>query len=304
MNVEIGQDTIAVDYDIWESSTDPADSDRILNAYLRAIEFVFSNPESDYGEADLLGLEDSKRLRQVNRNPPPPVVNCIHTLVDKVVNAQPDAMAVCAWDGTMSFRKLDRAANALANHLHTLGVGPEVMVGMCMDKSRWSAVSALAILKAGGVVLPLATQQPLARLRIVLDDTRASIVLVDVGQKLRLHSDDLPTLSLIEIGPELLEGLEPVSDGHIVCPEVDSNNAAWVVYTSGSTGIPKGVVLQHSVSDLAHPQINCVLTLSSGVVFKYRGPWNRIWGHIEVPRLTIRLAHVRRNDPRDIHNSL
>lgn len=246
LSVEIGDDTIKVDYDIWKSTTDVDYANNILSAYLRAIEFVLTSPEADFGEGDLLGLEDSKRLQQVNRIPPTPNSTCIHTIVAEVVSRQPDAMAVCAWDGTMTFRQLDRAATALANHLSHIGVGPEVMVGMCMDKSRFSSVSTLAILKAGGVVLPLSTQQPLARLQIVLNDTRAKIVLVDAGQKQRLSTEELPQLHLIQITAEFLEGLSPVPDGQVICPQVGTSNAAWVVYTSGSTGVPKGIVLEHS----------------------------------------------------------
>lgn len=245
-----------VDYDIWKSTTDVDYANNILSAFLRAIEFVLASPDSDFGEGDLLGLEDSKRLQQVNRIPPTPNATCIHTIVAEVTKRQPDAMAVCAWDGTMTFRELDRAASALANYLSSLGVGPEVMVGMAMDKSRFSSVSTLAILKAGGVVLPISTSQPLARLQIVLNDTQARIVLVDAGQKQRLSAEELPSLHLIEITTEFFEDLPSVTDGQVICPQVDTNNGAWVVYTSGSTGVPKGIVLQHSVSLRFPPSIH------------------------------------------------
>ncbi|UKZ97170.1 NRPS [Trichoderma asperellum] len=246
LNVEIGDDTIIVDYDIWKSTTDVDYANNILSAYLRAIEFVLGNPNAEFGEGDLLGREDSKLLQQINGIPPTPNSTCIHTIVAEVTSRQPDAVAVFAWDGTMTFRQLDRAASALANHLSNLGVGPEVMVGMSMDKSRFSSVSTLAILKAGGVVLPLSTQQPLARLQIVLNDTQAKIILVDAEQKKRLSSEELPGLHLVEITTGFLESLPSVPDGQVICPQVGTSNAAWVVYTSGSTGVPKGVVLQHS----------------------------------------------------------
>ena len=195
---------------------------------------------------DVLGNKDLKRLQEVNGTPPRPCSTCIHTLVEETVSRQPDAMAVCAWDGTMTYRALDQVATKLAYRLANLGVGPEVIVGACMDKSRWMAVSTLAILKAGGVVLPLSTQQPLARLEIVLKDTRARIVLVDAGQMERLGREGLLDLHLIQVDTELLDGLDSVSDGQVVCPDVRTSHAAWIVYTSGSTGVPKGVVLQHS----------------------------------------------------------
>ncbi|KAK4985318.1 NRPS protein [Elasticomyces elasticus] len=246
INVEIGQDTISVDYGIWNSTTDKTDAEKILSAFLRAITFILANPDAGFGDVDVLGPDDLKMLHNVNGIPPTPCSTCIHSLIEETTSRQPNAVAVCAWDGTMTYRALDQQASKLAKHLLNLGVGPEVIVGMCMEKSRWAAVSTLAILKAGGVVLPLSTQQPLARLLIVLNDTRARIVLVDAGQMGRLSGEGLPELHLIQVEAKLLDGLDFIPDGQVICPDVEPSNAAWIVYTSGSTGVPKGVVLQHS----------------------------------------------------------
>ena len=154
------------------------------------------------------------------------------------------------WDGTMTYSEVDNLASRLGHHLATVfDIGPEAKVGICMDKSCWAVVAMLATLKAGGVVLPLSTQQPHARLQLVLNDTQAPIILVDSKQMHRLSSLGP---RLVRIDREFVDGLPPLTE---IGADVQPGNAAWIVYTSGSTGIPKGVVLQHyalCTSLLAH----------------------------------------------------
>jgi amino acid adenylation domain-containing protein len=214
----------------------------MLNCFIRGIEFILASPESRVGDFDAITEEDAKLLRELNGNGRQAVNRCIHSMLREVTDRQPDAVALHAWDGVMTYHELDVAASALAYHLMDLGVGPEIMVGICMDKSLWVAVSMLAVLKAGGVVLPLGTQQPMARLQIVLQDTQAQIVLTDAAQMERLAGVGL---NLITIDKHFIDGLAPATS-RFACNTVRPSNAAWVVYTSGSTGLPKGVVLQHS----------------------------------------------------------
>ncbi|KAF4448426.1 hypothetical protein F53441_8149 [Fusarium austroafricanum] len=241
LNVEIGEAGIAVDYDIWTSTTNQGDAAKMLSCFLEAIRFIMTNPNARVGEFDGISSKDAQHLRSVNGDGRKAVESCIHTLVQEVTDRQPDAMAVYAWDGTMTYRELDVAASSLAEHLMSLQIGPEIMVGICMDKSCWAAVSMLAVLKAGGIVLPLGADQPLSRLETILSDTKAPIILVDRAQQERL-GDICP--QLIEVTQELFSTLPPASGS--ACATVTTDNAAWVVYTSGSTGTPKGVVLQHS----------------------------------------------------------
>lgn len=230
----------------------------MLNCFLEAIRFILASPEAKIGDFDGISPEDAQYLRDINGDGRQAVESCIHTLVQEVTDRQPEAIAVYAWDGTITYRELDVAASSLAEHLMMLHVGPEIMVGICMNKSRWAAVSMLAVLKSGGIVLPLGADQPLSRLQTILSDTRAPIILVDQAQRERLQ-DVGP--QLIEVNQGLFSTLPSVSRS--ACTTVGTGNAAWVVYTSGSTGTPKGVVLQHSAL--------CTSIQSHGAAFGVKG---------------------------------
>ncbi|KAK2668210.1 Polyketide synthase, phosphopantetheine-binding domain [Fusarium oxysporum f. sp. vasinfectum] len=228
INVEIGEGGIAVDYDIWTSTTNQADAAKMLNCFLEAIRFIIANPSAKVNSFDGISSKDAQHLRDVNGEGRQPVASCIHTLVQEVTDRQPDAMAVYAWDGTMTYRELDTAASSLAEHLMKLNIGPEVMVGICMDKSRWAAVSMLAVLKSGGIVLPLGADQPLSRLQTILSDTKAPIILVDNAQLNRLK--DLGPQQLIEVNEALFQTLPSASCS--ACTTVSTDNAAWSFISS------------------------------------------------------------------------
>nr|BAN91486.1 putative FR901379 nonribosomal peptide synthase like protein [Tolypocladium parasiticum] len=190
----------------------------------------------------LVGPEDHEQILQWNGTLPRRVDTCIHELFYKQVMSQPQAKAVCAWDGELSYSDLADQALRLAHQLASLGIGPEKKIGLCMNKSKWAIVAILSILFAGGVVVPLGVTHPLPRLDVVIEDASIDVILVDLHHKSRL-ADLSRNVKLITVNPSLLKTLpmntEPPLTG------VTSRNAAWIIYTSGSTGTPKGVVLEH-----------------------------------------------------------
>ena len=171
-----------------------------------------------------------------------PADACIHRWFEVQASRTPDAAAVF-WDGgELSYRDLNARANTLAHHLRSLGVGPEVCVGLCVERSPDMLVGILGILKAGGAYVPLDPEYPEARLRFALQDTGAPVVLTQRW---------------------LVERL-PQTGARIVCLDADEwttgtavgpcrsapDDLAYVIYTSGSTGLPRGVLVSHR--NLAH----------------------------------------------------
>lgn len=235
----------------WSSVASPGAAQSLLFQLKHIVGMICISPSTCLRDLDLLSPEDRTAIKIQSENVPVATKDVIHRMTREVSILQPDSMAVDAWDGSMTYSELVHAAQRLGNHLaQNYGVGPEVKVGICMDKSLWAVVGMLATLEAGAVILPLSTQQPRARLQLVLDDTQAPVILVDSKQMHRLSDTDC---HLVQVDKDLLSGL-PASTTTI-CADVGPDNAAWIVYTSGSTGIPKGVVLQHHAlctSLLAH----------------------------------------------------
>ena len=168
-------------------------------------------------------------------------IHCIHHMFERVVERTPNAVAVVFNDRRLSYRELNRKANQVARYLQKLGVGPESLVGICMEPSLEMAVGLLAVLKAGGAYVPLDPAYPKERLGFMLQDAQMAVV-VSTGQmagNLPDYNARLVCLDLEweEISRESEEN--PVSD-------IVVENLAYVIFTSGSTGRPKGVAIPHS----------------------------------------------------------
>ncbi len=189
-------------------------------------------------------MSPARAIRKDNAAPTPlPKVGTVAELVTFQAAATPDAIALASTKRVWSYRELDERASALADILRTLGVGPEVVVGLCMSRSPVMIVGALGILKAGGAYLPLDPTYPAAWLTFLLDDGQVPVVVAGQRIKERVPKGIYHTILLDDLGrvadfPHLAQSA-PVNAAATL------KNLAYVIYTSGSTGQPKGVEITH-----------------------------------------------------------
>jgi len=197
-------------------------------------------------------MSPARAIGQINMAQTPfPKVETVAELVTFQAAATPDAIALASTRRVWSYMELDERASALADTLRSLGVGPEVVVGLCMPRSPVLVVGALAILKAGGAYLPLDPTYPAARLAFLLDDGQVPVVVAGQRMKERLPKGSYHTILLDDLGR--VGDLAPLTQSAPVKAAATLKNLAYVIYTSGSTGQPKGVeITQESLLNLVH----------------------------------------------------
>ncbi|MFJ6556520.1 amino acid adenylation domain-containing protein [Streptomyces luteogriseus] len=163
--------------------------------------------------------------------------SCVHELFAEQADRTPDAVAVRGEGTTLTFAELDRCANQLAHLLREAGVGPERPVGLCLERTPAMAVAVLGVLKAGGAYVPVDPADPAARRAAILADSGAA-VLVHTG-----GADPGATIRTVELDPDWTALRDRPTD----CPDSGATpgNTAYILYTSGSTGAPKGVAVEH-----------------------------------------------------------
>jgi amino acid adenylation domain-containing protein len=168
-------------------------------------------------------------------------VMCVHQGFEAQVARAPDAAAAEFGDERLSYAELDAQANRIARRLRRAGVGPEVLVGVCMQTGLRRLAALLGVWKAGGGYVPLDPALPMQRLSFMMTDTGLAVVLADASTVARLPETGVAVISLDASWPAISE----LGDTGLADPAASPANVAYVIYTSGSTGGPKGVVIEH-----------------------------------------------------------
>jgi len=222
---------------------DTATTIRMLGHFQTLLEGIAADPDRRLSDLPLLTeAEQHQLLAEWNDTQADyPVDGCIHELFERQVEQTPNAIAATFEGKSLTYGELNRRANQLAHYLHKLGVGPESLVGICMERCLEMVLGILGVFKAGGAYLPLDLAYPKERLAFMLEDALASVLLTQ---------------------EDLLEGL-PEGKTRVVCLDSDweviaqeseenpvceamTGDLAYVIYTSGSTGRPKGVMISHA----------------------------------------------------------
>jgi amino acid adenylation domain-containing protein len=217
---------------------DRATIESFLERYHRLLAAVVADPGQPLASYDLMrATERAEILAWGMEAPSAPATAPVHRTFEERAAAHPEALALVAGDRALTYGELDRRANQVAWSLRSLGVGPDGIVGVAIDRSPELIVAVLAVLKAGGAYVPLDPAYPSERLTYILDDAGAAVLLTTSGI-LAQH----PVLA--ERRPLLLDGPIDGPDVPLNVP-VDPDNLAYLIYTSGSTGRPKGVMVRH-----------------------------------------------------------
>ncbi|HEX7243557.1 MAG TPA: amino acid adenylation domain-containing protein, partial [Longimicrobiaceae bacterium] len=223
--------------DLWDAST----VERMLGHWRVLLEGVAATgPGTRVSDLPLLAPAERERvLEEWNATEAGFPLLCAHERFEEQARLTPDAAAVVYGDRTLSYAALDRRADALAARLHALGVRPEARVGVLLERGVEMVAAVLAVLKAGGAYVALDPSHPDERLLFVLEDAGARVVLTDSALAGRIGGFG-----------GVAECLDRLEEADFVPPErlrppVSPDNLAYVVYTSGSTGAPKGVLVAH-----------------------------------------------------------
>ncbi|BAT56666.1 amino acid adenylation domain-containing protein (plasmid) [Nostoc sp. NIES-3756] len=202
---------------------------------------IVANPEQRISDISLLTTTELQLLHQWNQTQADFPKQCIHQLFEAQVELTPDAIAIEFVGQFLTYQQLNQRANQLAHYLQSLGVEPNVFVGICMERSPLMVIALLAILKAGGAYIPLDPAYPKERLAYMLNDSQVPILLTQQSliEKLPEHSAQVIYL---DTNQEIIARQSKKNPNSNIKPE----NLVYTLYTSGSTGKPKGVQILHS----------------------------------------------------------
>ncbi|GAB7184067.1 amino acid adenylation domain-containing protein [Kitasatospora sp. Ki12] len=233
---------------------DRATMDRLAGHYLTLLRAVAAAPDARLGDLGLLTEPERHQLldlwpdpdghRTAALDPADEHGLCVPQLIERAARRTPEAVAVIAGQERIGYAELNARANRLAHRLRDLGVGPETVVASCLERSAAAVVTLVAVLKAGGVYVPLDPRHPADRLSFMLDDAGAELVLTTAEFADRTAGGRYRTVLVDDKPGEDGEPTDPAHDTDPV-PLAGPADLAYVIYTSGSTGRPKGVMIEH-----------------------------------------------------------
>ncbi|GAB1200474.1 hypothetical protein APSETT444_009847 [Aspergillus pseudonomiae] len=239
--IDITTEDVEISIGYWSSLLTQGDAMNLANTFSAAIYGIVDQAGVKPADIDLFNDQDRAQIFEWNKAEPVAESGCVHEYFYDQVKKQPDAQAVCAWDGEYTYSQLDVLSEKLAHHLAKLGAGPEVLIPHCFEKSKLATVTMVAIMKSGGAGVGLSSAHPLSRIQDILDGCQARVAVVSAQ-----HAKLLEGLveHIVVVDESFLAEL-PAPTDNCTLPQAQPSNPAFVSFTSGSTGKPKGIVLEH-----------------------------------------------------------
>ncbi|MHC5778966.1 non-ribosomal peptide synthetase [Nostoc sp.] len=221
---------------------DRATINQMVEHFKTLLSAIVANPEEQITKLPLLSEVE---LHQVlvewnNTQADYPQDKCIHQLFEEKVQQYPDSIAVNFANKQLTYQELNTCSNKLAYHFQKIGVGSEVLVGICISQSIEMIIGLLGILKAGGAYVPLDPSYPEERLNFMLEDAQVSVLLTQENLLKHFEGFSNPIISIDKDWKIITQEKEDNLKS-----DLNSDNLAYIIYTSGSTGKPKGVAVPH-----------------------------------------------------------
>lgn len=228
---------------LWPDSLAPY----VMDAFCQAVKRLTLDSNVAADQVSLLGGEPETLVRQWNEEPlrGPRLVEekTMSDLISECCLSYPREEAVCAWDGSFTYAELDHLSRLLASYLATKGVGPEVFVAVCFEKSRWAVVAMLGVIRSGGAFVMTDPSQPAQRLESICKLSRTHILLASESTAGLASTFGPPVTVLGDHEKSWSQAHEPIVSHPVRA--ASPRTALYVAFTSGSTGTPKGVVIEH-----------------------------------------------------------
>ncbi|KAJ5684602.1 uncharacterized protein N7477_000947 [Penicillium maclennaniae] len=239
INIEAQDTKASIDLNYWTSNLSDAQATNVANTYVKCLESIMTHADSEIRQIDSLSEQNKTDILNWNDNIPQGIEKCVYQVVQEMAEKSPNAMAITAWDGNLTYSKLNQYSTRLASYLVTFGVGPGSLIPTCFDKSVWNTVSVLAVMKAGGGCIPVDSSHTMGMIEHWVADNAVQVALAS-PEKAHVLEETIPYV--IPVGESLLEYLD---DEHLEIASSPSD-PAYVAFTAGSSGSARGVVLDHT----------------------------------------------------------
>ncbi|OAQ96765.1 hypothetical protein LLEC1_00639 [Akanthomyces lecanii] len=192
-------------------------------------------------DLDMASPQDLREIWSWNFAVPAPIHRTVHSLIAETTSRQPDAPAVCAWDGDLTYSELGELSTKLAFCIVDLGVEPGSIIPLCFEKSMWTPVAMLAVMKAGCTAVALDMTHPLLRLRAIVDKYDRKLILCSQTHEALAQALNFSAVFIVDSG-HIAQKMTLATE----LPSVSPSQTVFITYTSGSTGTPKGACISHA----------------------------------------------------------
>ncbi|KAJ5770015.1 uncharacterized protein N7511_002066 [Penicillium nucicola] len=218
----------------------------ISSVFRTVIASILTSPQKLISELNVMSTESQRNIQQWTAKVPPTINSCMHDVISEQARSTPDTPALHSWEGDYTYAELDCASTLLARHMAIYGIKPDDCIPLCFEKSLYTVIALLAVLKAGGAFVLLDPKHPADRLRGLLKDLNARFIIAS-----ELTQEYCATLieQVVVVSPAMLDSLSDGDPSELArSPAVTPQNIMYVQFTSGSSGVPKGVAIDHSAA--------------------------------------------------------